>query len=377
MDSVDDRFNLSPDSMQRSGPKPQRQIELDFIRGIAILLVVDYHEGSLLLAPFRRLYPQNFEGAVGVAIFFVLSGFLVGGLLMREWKERHSLDWKRFLIRRGLKIWPQYYVFILIILLTGHRPLVQMWGNILNIQNYIGGVAHTWSLAVEEHAYLFLTAVIAVGVARQVSKRHMFLGLAALAAGLSVFRDVQSSRGVPVFLPSQYRMTGILFGVLIAMLFHFWPHHFARLQSSRAVWVTVIAGWLVYQAALVRYPRLGAVLYDSLDLLGVATLLLLYRSSPTLGRKNPVYRSVAWIGLYSYGIYLWHVSVGDPISRLLARLPHTLSPLVVDLIKMAIGIALGIVMSELVEIPMLRLRDRIFPKQTRSRLEVGIEEVAR
>lgn len=97
-----------------------REIELDFIRGIAILIVVDFHTSG---SPFRPLFLwlgySDHIGVLGVDIFFVLSGFLVGGLLMKEWKVRRGIDGKRFLIRRGFKIWPQYYFYLAVILLTG------------------------------------------------------------------------------------------------------------------------------------------------------------------------------------------------------------------------------------------------------------------
>src|ERR1700722_13574336 len=117
----------------------RREMELDFLRGIAILMVMDFHAPiSILLAPFRWLGFRNF-GWAGVDVFFVLSGFLVGGLLIKEWKQSSRIDSRRFLIRRGFKIWPQYYVFLLAMLLTGHRGLRDLWGNLLNIQNYVGG----------------------------------------------------------------------------------------------------------------------------------------------------------------------------------------------------------------------------------------------
>jgi peptidoglycan/LPS O-acetylase OafA/YrhL len=84
--------------------KPQRrEIELDFIRGLAILMVLDFHmPKTILLAPFLWLGFKNF-GWAGVDVFFVLSGFLVGGLLVKEWQLKSRIDSKRFLIRRAFK----------------------------------------------------------------------------------------------------------------------------------------------------------------------------------------------------------------------------------------------------------------------------------
>ncbi len=94
-----------------SRPLLKREIHLDFIRGVAILMVVDFHTTGL----FQRAHIPFLSGALGVAMFFVLSGFLVGGILLREWDRHSGIDAKRFLVRRGLKIWPQYYVFLLVI----------------------------------------------------------------------------------------------------------------------------------------------------------------------------------------------------------------------------------------------------------------------
>src|ERR1700733_8613286 len=101
--------------LQRKPPK--REIELDFIRGIAILMVIDFHGArTFLLAPFAWMGFANF-GWAGVDVFFVLSGFLVGGLLVKEWKLFGRINSKQFLIRRGFKIWPQYYFFLILMLL--------------------------------------------------------------------------------------------------------------------------------------------------------------------------------------------------------------------------------------------------------------------
>ena len=194
-----------------------RKIELDFIRGIAILMVMDFHAPrSIFLAPFLWLGFHNF-GWAGVDIFFVLSGFLIGGLLVKEWKQYRRIDIRRFLIRRGFKIWPQYYVFLLANLLTGHRTLRQLWGNLLNIQNYVGGIPHTWTLAVEEHAYLLLVALLAFAARIELRTRRLFLSVGIACIVIVVWRLFLSYHGINTFT----RTDGILYGLLLAMLYHF------------------------------------------------------------------------------------------------------------------------------------------------------------
>ncbi len=185
---------------QPSRPAPKREIHLDFIRGLAVLMVVDFHTTEL----FQRAHLPFRTGDLGVAMFFVLSGFLVGGILLREWDRKGAIDAKRFLIRRGLKIWPQYYVFLLVMLLTRHRTVHQLLGNLLNIQNYLGGVAHTWSLAVEEHAYLLLTVSLVVSARVKASKSAVLKSLLVLLVLIALYRDSMFWRGVNVFLGQLY-----------------------------------------------------------------------------------------------------------------------------------------------------------------------------
>lgn len=227
-------------SAKHLGTKPlHREIELDFIRGIAILMVVDFHTNG---SPFRPLCLwlgyQDHIGVLGVDIFFVLSGFLVGGLLMKEWKVRRGVDGKRFLIRRGFKIWPQYYFYLAVMLLTGHRTVSFLWGNLLNIQNYVGGVAHTWSLAIEEHCYLLLTFCMVIAARRKVSVRGLFWFLLVVCALEIPFRYWLAAHNYRTFEPTHARLDSIGDGVLLAMLFHFAPEKFDRLRS-----LTWVGAW--------------------------------------------------------------------------------------------------------------------------------------
>ena len=101
-------------------PAGRRVIQLDFLRGIAILLVIGDHNPAWGLERqlgILRLPVQLWHrgGWTGVDLFFVLSGFLIGGLLFTELIKRGRLDIKRFMVRRGFKIWPSYYLFVVAI----------------------------------------------------------------------------------------------------------------------------------------------------------------------------------------------------------------------------------------------------------------------
>lgn len=336
-------------------------------------MVMDFHAvHPILFYPFSLLGFQHF-GWTGVDLFFVLSGFLVGGLLVKEWGVRGRIDSKRFLIRRGFKIWPQYYVFIFASLLSGHRSFRDLIGNILNIQNYIGGIAHTWSLAVEEHAYLFLVFCLVIAARFKVRVRTLFLSLFGAILIVIAQQVYFSWKGYNIFGWTNTRIDGIFCGVMLAILYHYRPAIFHRLQRMWWIWVILIVATLAY----LRFGDMSwflapAVSWDAANLMGVATLMLLYRHHPD-AKHSALYRLVAWIGLYSYGIYLWHVSVMAPIEHLASRLPAKAAYEVIAIGPIVLGIVLGILMTKLVEFPALRLRDRLFPRRVDSAVGIPAE----
>ena len=107
--------------------------------------------------------------------------------------------------------------------------------------------------------------------------------------------------------------------------------------------------------------------------MGVALLMLLYRHREGGRRRSPVYRLVAWLGLYSYGIYLWHVSVIEPLTRVAPHLPHWLGLVWLAIAPTLLGALLGIVFTKLVEFPALKLRDRLFPRRVDSAVGIPAE----
>src|ERR1700751_3039383 len=136
-----------------------RIFQLDVLRGFAILLVMGVHVPA---------YPiWSTLGGYGVDLFFLLSGFLISNLLFGEYRKSGSIRFIRFLSRRALKLYPSFYLLLVLTVLYcafGHVPFTsrQLLGEIVLTQNYIGGIwGHTWSLAVEEHFYLLLPLLLA------------------------------------------------------------------------------------------------------------------------------------------------------------------------------------------------------------------------
>ena len=364
-------------------PKPapnKRNIDLDFLRGVAILSVIGLHIElpdthyaflSLLIDPFKQM------GGRGVDLFFVLSGFLVGGLLLKEYRDTGLVNGRRFLIRRAFKIWPAYYVFVLFNAVARHHPLnTFLVANLLHLQNYLGSsLAQTWSLAIEEHFYIFLSLLLIWAAKKRFSPARILqaLGLLCLIALLLRSNDALHGRLGAAFSQTQDRMDSLLYGVMLATLYWLLPERFAALTRRKWPLIAATVAVFVLMYLLPAYPVFDRSIGYTLVALGMAAFVSLVFTHASAVNGWLPYRFIAWIGLYSYGIYLWHSVVREPARMLLQRLHITSDPMawIVALIfQVGLSIALGYAMSRLVEFPFLYLRDRVFPAKTKSPLEI-------
>ena len=133
-----------------------RLSQVDCLRAVAVLLVLGAHfqppkpeDTGALVAVLTRTW--MYGGWTGVDLFFVLSGFLVSGLLFREYQETGAVRPGRFLLRRGFKIYPAFYTMAIPILLLAQAPARQVVSELFLVQNYLlpNFFGYTWTLAVE------------------------------------------------------------------------------------------------------------------------------------------------------------------------------------------------------------------------------------
>jgi peptidoglycan/LPS O-acetylase OafA/YrhL len=146
-----------------AGTDIKRLKGLDFLRGIAVLLVMAEH--------YEIHWFTTLFGWSGVDLFFVLSGFFVSGILFKEYRQYNRISIINFLVRRTFKIWPLFYAalaahIIYYIFKEIRLPESKIWAEVLFIQNIREGVmAISWSLGVEEQFYLFLAISLGLIVA--------------------------------------------------------------------------------------------------------------------------------------------------------------------------------------------------------------------
>jgi peptidoglycan/LPS O-acetylase OafA/YrhL len=312
--------------------------ELDGLRGIAIAMVLLYHLFQLTLVARPGSWLAHLQTALslgwsGVDLFFVLSGFLIGGILL---DARESTNYFRvFYTRRFFRIVPIYAVVLLVVpglifvaqratrgdffwLSNGPLPWYSYW---VFLQNFwmakretlgANGLAITWSLAVEEQFYLTLPLVVRV-LSRPQLQRFALAGCClapVLRLGLLLYR--RSWCAAFVLMPC--RADALLLGVLAAILLRDvrWS---GRIQKWKLVWFIAFPVLLLGIALLtLKSPHMGDPLmqivgYSWLALFYASVLLFALTHSTSALSGMLRMKWLGWIGAIAYGVYLIHQTV--------------------------------------------------------------------
>lgn len=351
-----------------------RNLGLDILRFIAVALVLGRHmEPPADPHPVIGLWITG--GWVGVDVFFVLSGFLVSGLLFREQLATGKLDIWRFLIRRGLKIYPSFYVMIaasIVVMLLRGQPILPsaLVGELLFVQNYIVGIwRHTWSLAVEEHFYLFISLAFALMTRRRKGAADVFaavprlffimaaLCLACRISNLFLWEDYTNRK---FLFGTHLRADSLMFGVLISYLWHMrgLEQKISHVKTS----LLVVPGLLCFVPAFI-FPLQE---HRLISVFGVIPLylgsgLLLLACMRLKQSENKLLLLLGAFGSASYSMYLWHMPVEKWGWLVLTKVFGMEGFTAYFIFYMTTSVIVGYVMSKLVEWPVIRFRDQFFP----------------
>lgn len=377
-----------------------RNLQIDCLRAIASMLVVGAHFHSAPPPGFVGIIAQSWKtmGSVGVDLFFVLSGFLIGTLLITEIQKYGKLDVPRFLVRRGFKLYPVYYTFMLYCivvpaikaLLGGHHNAWATLGNGLHahltclvfLQNYglqNDAEGHTWSLAVEEHFYLILPIVIALLGPKRIWKWLIPLSLCFVPLCLG-FRFLAPYHVQPKDYPfgeTHLRIDALLVGVALAVTALKHPVYFAKLGGKPRL---LIAGGVVLWIIVflpIWQPAFRNTFAFTLRLIGSAAILVGTCNLSRAAQPGKLGLALAWIGTNSYAMYVWHVtgigmmekSVGKLLSIYIPS--QSLQWTILSVVIIIFCIAVGAIATKLIETPALNLRNRWFPSRGRAMVLPG------
>jgi peptidoglycan/LPS O-acetylase OafA/YrhL len=361
---------------------PERLLSFDLLRLVAVALVLGAHMEAVPAAwthwTADVLRVLRTQGGLGVDLFFVLSGVLVSGLIFAEYKRHGEFSLSRFYIRRAWRIYPPFYAFILFTYL--YSLIVVGWkirdrevfSELLFLQSYQQGYwNHTWTLAVEEHFYLLLPLVLMVLTRIYAGSANPFRAIPAIVGGTAV--ALAGVRAINYLVRTEYsfhthawnthlRIDALFFGVAIAYVYHFHRAQFeAKLRPLRypmvalgaallttPVWLRIDMGELYNHSLGYTQNFLGA---------GLVVAGLMLCDIP----RNRLTLSLAALGAYSYSIYLWHMAL---MYWALPHLQDSLSWAARTALYVVGAFVIGVAMAKIVELPLLKLRDRRYPSRS-------------
>lgn len=358
---------------------------LDALRSLAILLVISDH-AYIDFASFAKTelaigrLPLMRFGWTGVDLFFVLSGYLIGRQLWRESQRTGGIQIGRFLLRRGLRIWPYYFAFCGFAILTSNHPVREYLPDLVFLSNYISGqIAGGWSLSTEEQFYV-LVPVLILTMSRVLPLTKQWIVLSALLAALPVIRAIVLSVYGPhqhgstelwfvTYAPFHTHADGLVAGVLLSWSSVVHP----AATAARRFLVNVTIPVLIAAVGLtLRSLNPDVFAFTGLAaLFGAATLFLL-RDRSWLTRITGA-RAFHVISRLSYSMYLNHFLVLAYLGRLMWRPTAGVSPTVWGFLgwyALALTLSMLAAMASFaaIEWPFLQIRDRWLRVSARGRL---------
>ena len=356
---------------------------LDVLRSVAILMVICYHFSmefvlrSGLDNSFAR-FPLVTGGWRGVDLFFVLSGYLIGRQLWREIRETGTLSLRRFMIRRGFRIWPLYYVAIAIWIVGSTEgrakfPHGYWWTDAVFLSNYFPDqlMPGSWSLSVEEQFYL-IAPLLVLALGRTLRAGGTRAGLPWLIGLLLILPVVRlltllsvSTEGLSqskifnryFYTPIHLHADSLVMGLLLANL----ADGRRPDRPARAAVLVVVAAIFAVVGRKLSQPIFEAsgtaVLFGAMVWLALS---LRNATAPFFGS-----RVFFILSRLSFGIYLFHQLVMEwamPAAIRLVRsasLPSTLADISVSIALTIASAAFATVTYCLIEWPFLNIRDRL------------------
>ena len=285
-----------------------RNSSVDIWRGVAIISVVLFH--------FNETLPYGF---LGVDLFFVISGLLVGGLLTKPFLNGDKIEIFNFFLRRGFKIWPSYYTFLIvgtiIAMLTynSHNqnqiiPFTDFTRYLLFYQNYTGlpfhwSFDHVWSLCVEEHFYIMLPLIF---ISLRLIKANWKILLVSLiiiivSGFVAKILMLYFTNGKDTYSATHNRIDALAWGVLLNLIIIKFSSTIKKHKN-----IFLITGLIGLIASVYFDIYLESIFYNKVVLHSIVPLFFFLMISGTYYHDFSKLKSLRVIGYYSYNWYLWH-----------------------------------------------------------------------
>jgi peptidoglycan/LPS O-acetylase OafA/YrhL len=317
-------LTLRRESITQTTAAP-RVSELDGLRGIAILMVLFFHytPASGPLFPLAHIFQAGWSG---VDLFFVLSGYLITGILLDTVAKPHY--YRNFIVRRSLRIFPLYYACLVLYCVLTFLPSPIRWKDFLGpggaawylpylgnvkafLQNAWPGAAvltPLWSLQVEEQYYFSFPLVVWAANRKTLARILAASIVASLALRIALTLTMPNNKmGTYLLMPS--RMDALAMGGLLAIARRESPHLLKSRWIPRLTGIAVLA-FLVICIFFSEAPWSGpmrTIGYTAIDLAFTGVVAMMLTGRPAWFVAFCRRRFLVWLGVISYGLYLLHI----------------------------------------------------------------------
>jgi peptidoglycan/LPS O-acetylase OafA/YrhL len=360
---------------------------LDLMRAIAILWVMLWHM-HFALRPGIWSGPARY-GWLGVDVFFVLSGYLIGSQLLRPYTRGSQPSTSGFYLRRAFRVLPAYFTVLLFYFaIPGFREapgLSPAWQFVTFTENFRidylhdQAFSHVWSLCVEEHFYLVLPLLVLLLMRRPSFGKTLGVILGILCFGIAIRAYVYLHQVQPliqtdgsfalaylekIYYPTHTRLDGLLVGVTLAAIKTFRPAWWQRaLSHGYALFLAGLAlcAWAMWLFRD-RFGFSGTLVGFPLMALGLGLLI-----ASSIAPSSPLsrVRGFGFIATLAYSLYLTHKEVVHLVQDYLPRYVDS-SGWVALLIYFAFSFLAAAALYFAIERPFLRLREKISGRIARS-----------
>ena len=342
--------------------------ELDGLRGIAIIVVLIHHQLTTVSLK---------GGFLGVDLFFVLSGFLITGLLLSEFEHTGSISIRNFYMRRVLRLGPALALYLIACVIVAY------YTQLIGVQRQLKLIAYVllystnwrmafdwdpvldptsiiWSLSIEEQFYLVWPLLLFACLALRIKRKFIAMGLVAVIMAICVHRNALLNEGINLtrlYYGTDTRADALLIGCLTALV---------PLQSITSRWFVRAASMI--GAGIFLYLTTFVDFMDQWLYRGGFTLIALLAGLVIAVAANAPPRPLSialrwfplrWFGRISYGLYLWHWLVIQTTTLYYFRYWEPWA-------KLALAVGLSAASYYLIEVRFNRLKTRFTSRKSAS-----------